>query len=226
MRVLITTRDEENWLLAPQLHFLAKNWPDCPFPIDILGGPKAREVFLGLVDEGRKDGLWLREAYCGDDSSWVNLLIWHLRGQNPNEPFLLLLNDYLVADRIEQRRMVAYYAAMKKDPEVNFIRLLACPGPTGERYRPGPAEPWHLGVFARGAEYYISLQPSIWRPRFLLGLLGPEWGIWDVELKGTKEAIGIGGIGVGTYDAAFPVTNLLRRGQIEPNAKKWMGENW
>ena len=229
MKVLITTRDAENWLLAPQLHFLVKYWPDCPFPIDVLGGPKAREVFLGLVDEGRKDGLWLREAYCGDDSSWVKLLIWHLQGQNPNEPFLLLLNDYLLADRINQRRMTAYYAVMKNDPTLSFLRLNACPGPEGpsyEEFRP-TIEEWGLSYFKLGQAYNLSLQPTIFRTSFLLKNLDPNWSAWDVEIKGSRLfAAGYPLNAVGTHDTALPVMNLLRRGEVDPVAKREMEEKW
>lgn len=223
MRVLIVTCDKSAWAVPWCLHFIEKNWPDCPWPIDVLGGPQTVETL--------RHNSQIRYCLPGDDETWAALLCAHLEEAFAHEPFLLLLEDYLTSDTIDTGRIELYAEILEEDPLLDFVRLNACPGPTG-----GPYEDftplacfadWNLSYFSLGQAYNVSLQPTIFRPWFLLRVLERFWGPFAVETEGTKAVNrGYPLHAIGTCNTAFPVANLIRRGVVESKAHDWAVENW
>lgn len=214
VRLLIQTCDKHSWAVPLCLHFLEKNFPDTPLSVDILCGK-------GMPDDINHR---VSRVIHGDDTYWSDLLLFYLSvsGLENHDAIVLLLEDYLTADRINVDRLATYIGVMDSLP-VDFIRLLNCPGPT----KPFMWDPLiGLGKFSKDAPYLSSLQPTLFRVSYLRKMLRPGESAFDFEITGTERARDIVNLALGTTDAFWPVANLIRRGVIQENVKKWMEENW
>lgn len=218
MKVLILTCDKNAWLLPKTFHFLTKFWPDCPYPVDIATG-------YGEIPEIRRPDREM-SVFRADDAIWSNLLINYLESQSPAGRTLLLLEDYLLADKIDQNAISACLKIAEVE-KAAFFRLNPCPGPNFG-FMPKWCPPClSVGEFDRNQPYLISTQPTILLNAFLLDILEIGESGWDVEIEGTKRAAEHPGLFLGTRtQTLMPVMNYLRRGEIEPGAKLEAEKKW
>jgi hypothetical protein len=101
MKVLITTCPAYRKLVPLCLKCFWHVWPDCPWPVEVLGA-------------------------TGPDKGWAtNFRRWVAAGNT--EPILLLLDDYFLT-RVNRDAM--YAAAHRAETEADMVRVAACPGPT------------------------------------------------------------------------------------------------
>jgi hypothetical protein len=211
MEILVMTCDRFQWVLPIFFHLFKKFWADCPWPVTVVGG-KALE-----------DDLDSYGVYRGDDSVWGGLLLEYLAQKDDGDFVCILLEDYVIMDEVETKKITACLNILRADPKVQFMRLNAVPGPT---------LPWipdlNIGRFDKEkASYLSSLMPTIFRVRYLRQLVEPHWTAHDVEIAGTLRARTLPGIFLGnTKGALIPIHNYLIRGRINTDAKREVEGKW
>jgi len=92
MRILVLTCDKNSWVLPKTFHFLNKFWPDCPWPVDIVTGHAEIPPIDRVVRE--------MSLFQSDDAIWSDLLLAYLETCPDSDLRLLMLEDYLLADKI------------------------------------------------------------------------------------------------------------------------------
>ncbi len=165
---------------------------------------------------------WAGQAFTvfSDDRAprvaWSDVLIQYLK--TLSEPAtVLLLDDYLLCDRVDARQVQRCWDTLLEHPEVGFVRLNPCPGP--ERCYDDL-----LGKFCYRANYLVSLQPCIWRVECLLDLLRPGESAWDFEIRGTPRAQLSSWLFLGTRANLVSVQNLMRQGVPQADVLQWIKE--
>ena len=109
-----------------------------------------------------------------EGEAWGDSLYRYLE-TNPDEPFMMLLEDYKIVDT--DATLLLEAQALAKHQGIGCVRLLPCPGPKGEtRGNFGPIHP--------ADRYSVSLQASIWRGSALKTVIKPGDSPWDAEIKG------------------------------------------
>lgn len=165
----------------------------------------------------------------GTDRGWSNNMIKHIRQEKlreRNEPFLLLLEDYIMY-KADIQVVEECVDTIEMYDNVGMVRLVPIPGPT---------LPWndHRGQHTQigrldkttHTSYCMSLQAAIWKPRTLFEVLEPDLNPWKTEGRGSRR------IAQGTIcrDAQFLCTyrpvlkykNLLRRGKPDADVMAWL----
>lgn len=213
MRVIVMTCDKNQWVLPIFWHFQEKYWPDCPWPITVVGGPKTES---DLDDY---------EVYRGDDATFSGLLLEYIQEMDDDDFLLILLEDYILMGPVDTDRVMTCYDIIRVEPEAQFMRLTACPGPTLE-WEPD----WKVGQFDKGIKeelsYLSSLMPTIWRVSHLRRLLRPGESAWDIEVAGSERARDLPGIYLGSTETLLGVQNYLWRGKARAEAVKEVEEKW
>lgn len=217
MKIVVLTCDKNTWVLPIFQHFLEKFWPDCPWPLEIVGGPGLVELVRPFYDG--KASL----VSVSHDNVWSDMLIAYLMGYHSERDLILLLfEDYVISGRIDSKAITACHNVIKADTRIRFLRLNPCPG---------PELPWipalDLGEFAKAtASYLTSTQPTIWHIGHLLRLLKPGESAWGFEIQGSERARTLPGAYLGSHKTLIPVINYLRRGRIDPAARQEMIDKW
>lgn len=216
MKVVILTCDKNQWVLPVFFHLFKKFWPDCPWPVEVVGGP---------LTEPNLDGY---TVFRGDDACFSDLLLEYLKRYDDSDLVLLFLEDLVLMDTVDTERVLGCYNAIEQNPSVMLMRLNACPGPTLP-WIPGVPE-LEIGLFDKedpsSLSYLSSLQPCIYRAGYLRRLLRPGEDPWDLEIAGSQRARTLPGHFLGSKVALVPVHNFLIRGQINPDAAKEVQEKW
>lgn len=156
-------------------------------------------------------------AYDEPGETWSQSLMRELSHLiETEESTILLLDDYILSDRVDVASVYECWKHLVNHREVGFVRLNPCPGPTLSYEHP------LLGKFDRDADYLVSLQPSIWRIECLLELLDAKESAWDFEINGTKRARDSRWEFLGTYENLISINNLMRRGVLQEDVLEWM----
>ena len=113
------------------------------------------------------------------DEGWTVNLLRFLWARKNDKPFILLLDDYMLATADGERLGIAEEFFLLRD--VGCVRLFPCPGPDV-----GMNETKAFGWISRTAPYSVSLQAAAWKPSCLLSFLRPQWLPWDVETRGSQ----------------------------------------
>ena len=211
MEIIVMTCDKHQWVLPIFLHLFKKFWPDCPWPMTVVGGKAL---------EGNLDSY---SVYRGDDSIWCDLLMEYLEPKADEDFVCIFCEDYMIMDDVDTKAINRCLKIIQADPEVQLMRLNAVPGPT---------LPWiaelGIGKFDKEkAPYLSSLVPCIWRVGYLRRLIEPGWTAHDVEIAGTLKARTLPGVYLGIESGQLiPCHNYLIRGKINPAAAKEVQERW
>jgi hypothetical protein len=163
--VVISTCQKYQEFWKPFFHFFHKFWSDCPY-----------EVYLG-TDFGNFDGV---KTICGGHNNWATNMK-NVLSQIPEESFVLLLEDFLLREKVDTERVKKYSTHLLEN-KIGCIRLFPCPGPD---------KPWalenELGEIIKGAEHRLSLQTAIWSKQVFMDLLVDGESIWNMEANGTHR---------------------------------------
>lgn len=227
MKLLIATCDAFQHVLPLTIRFLRSAWPgnECPYPIEVVTNTVKDEVDQLL----RRDGLIDTVTYLGVDAGWSNNMIKYLESSDmihTNEPFLLMLEDYIIC-HVEPAALNECINIIETHDNVGMIRLVPIPGPTinWNDYR---GRNKIVGELDRSTHtsYCMSLQIALWKPRTLYETLEPDMNPWKTEGRGSKR-IARRQICRNTHflcarESVFKYKNLLRRGKPDQEVMEWI----
>jgi len=215
MKLVVVTSD--HYVDAVPLFFRAldKFWHDCPMKTELV----YCEMPPVLSDK-KPDSI----VKLGMDQGWITNMIHYLKTPfGTEEPFLLMLEDYLICD-VDRDVMKAAESAIA-GPDVDMVRVRPTPGPTLPFSLPG------IGQIDKNEPYSMSLQAAIWKPKALLRILEAVSAAggkspWDLEITGSKIVAKMDtGLFLGTEVTGVSAYNLYRRGKKVPDVVKWAKEN-
>lgn len=215
MRIIVPTCHKYLEHIAPVFtKAVRRAWPDFPWPMTMLlanetGKPYG--LFTPLRDTPR-----FRVVYTVDHGWASNLL--NFLGDS-DEPFLLLLDDYIL-DVVDHRLLELAVQAIELST-VGMVRVHPCPGPTLDF----PFSP-ELGEIDKREPYAISLQAAIWKPQVIRDLFRHGEDPWQTEIDGSRRAAGYSGFHfLGTKASAIGYRELMKRGQVVPETQAWCEAN-
>jgi len=210
MRVVVFTCDAYSWLIPTFLHFYKKMWPDNPYETDFVTETKA----IGDIPT----------FYTGK-IPWPDGAIKYLESHEEEERFLLLLDDYVIRDPVDTKRVKAAESLCRDD--VGCVRL-------NPRVRSSRRHLFDAGIegfmqYPLDKPYSISLQPAIWQKKFLFEFLKKDEDIWQVEKEGSiriqKSKMRV--IWVNIPIITMPrAGGYMKKGKIHRRAEEWVKENW
>jgi hypothetical protein len=216
MRITFVASDDLISAVPYALKALEKAWPDCPYPIDVAYNAVAPEV------DGLRYTRLIKRPNPNYD--WVGNMIYYIRNYNMIDPFLLLLEDYLVCHLVADR--IALTADIIAKPDVGMVRIVPTPGPT---------LPYSdsIGQFDLKEPYATSLQASWWKPSTMLticeALVARErCTAWDFELEGSRIASALDlplFLGLWRGQEGMAYQNLYLRGKRFAPAEEWIRKN-
>jgi len=208
MRVVVPTCDAHAYVVPIFLKYWYRAWPDFPGPITVISNtfvpPVRNEVGCVLV---------------GPDEGWSATMLSCVEELEDNEPFMLMLEDYIVTEINHELLSVAM--GTMEVSTVGMVRLVPIPGPTIEIESVDT-----IGIIDKAEPYAISLQAAIWRPQVLRDLLRADENAWQFETQGSRRAATYHSYEfVGTYDHAMRYQNYLARGSPREEAVKWVEDH-
>lgn len=204
LRVVVTTCDKQAHVVPLFVKYFQRAWPDCPFDVEFVGNTK-------MPQEARRLG---KVVLVGEDEGWSTSMLRYIG--DSTEPFLLLLEDFFLADVVRKPFQAAVEAILQ--PNVGQVRVYPDPGPT---------LPWnnseYVGKIDKQKPYALSLQAAFWKPQVFRDLLVQGENPWQVETRGARRARSYGKyLFLGTYEKAVVYKEYLRRGEPIEETVKWM----
>ena len=170
MRIAILTCDKYNWLIPYCWHFFKKNFPDNPYPVDIL--TETEKIYFGDT------------VFYGGKVPWSTLLRNYLNSIE-DDRVLIILDDYMINGVNFERLKVA--ESICRD-DIGCINLYPhkeewmLPGEIGNGFREYSFEnTWTVGV-----------QITIWQKTYLLDVYPPGLDPWRAEHVGYANMKKIG----------------------------------
>jgi hypothetical protein len=167
MAIVIPSCDKYSDLWRPFFFFFNKYWPDCPYPIYLLGNNLR-------YDDDRVITLQL-----GQDISWSANLMKALDAIN-YQRILILLEDYFLMEPVNGGLINQYDTIMQRE-KIAYIRLVPMPPPDKDS-----EFDVRLGIINKGSASKTSLQAAIWDRDSLLYVLERTGSPWEFEIKGSK----------------------------------------
>lgn len=166
--VLVVSCDKYQDLWKPFFTLFFKYWQDCPYP-----------VYLGSNHSVYNDSR-IKTITIGDDKDWSSGFRKILE-QIPHPYVILLLEDYLLKQQVNNDRIQALAAYMKRKM-AGCLRLFPCPGPDVPCN-----DNIEVGEILKESDYRLSLQAAIWDKQVLLRLLQAGETPWQLEVRGSKR---------------------------------------
>jgi len=166
--VLVVSCDKYQDIWKPFFTLFFRYWHDCPYPI-----------YLGSNQRIYADQR-VKTIAVGDDKDWSSGFRKMLE-QIPQPYVILLLEDYLLKQRVDGDRIQALAVYMKRKM-AGCLRLFPCPGPDVPCN-----DNIDIGEILKGSDYRLSLQAAIWDKQVLLRLLVAGETPWQLEVRGSKR---------------------------------------
>ncbi len=158
---------EDAW--APFFTLFFRYWPDCPYPIYLLGETKS-------FDDAR-----VKTVHVPGRKTWSRMMRECLQVLDVDYA-LIMLEDYLLTTPAETGRLLGL-EAFARHHRATCLRLVAIPG--ADRDFKNHSE---VGEIAKGAPYRASLMASFWNTADLQQLLRDEESAWEFETIGSHRA--------------------------------------
>jgi len=210
IHVIITTCDKYSVVIPKTLTFFYRYWT-LPHRVTILG---VTEGTLRIPVDLRDNPV--SAYYVKRDVSWSANLLRYLATMDADEPFLLLMDDYIVFE--VHNNLIQAAQDMIRWDDVGCVRLVPWPGPTL------PYDVEGFGEIDKRLDYAISLQASFWKPQTFIDLLDRSWNPWQVELDGSKRARDYGAKFIGCKTCAMNYKEYFERGHRRPIHADWVDE--
>jgi hypothetical protein len=212
LAVLVSSCDKYHDLWNPFFTLFFRYWPDCPYPVYLVSNHL-------IYSDSR-----VNTIAVGDDRDWSSSLknaLLHI-----TQPYLiLLLEDYLIEERVDTEYIEALTVYMKKR-KAGCLRIFPTPGPNV-----GCVDNHRVGEISKGSDYRLSLQAAIWDREVLLGLLRVGESPWELEILGSKRTdmldmpfLSVERNRQGVYPITYFCTAVLR-GKWMPDAVKLCKKN-
>lgn len=187
-----------------------KNWPDCPYKTYMISN-------FDFVDS-----IEIEPICTGEEINWCDRMEKALK-KIPEETFILLLEDYLIGNKV-QTRIVQKYMDLFKKNQMKYLRLINIPKANCKSNSP-------VVPISDNMEYGINLQPAVWSKKYFMSLLqttGGKRSAWDFEVSLLKEAQkGENCLKEGCYTTETNLLNIhngVLKGKWFPNEVKFFRE--
>lgn len=210
MKVVVATCDKNSWLLNTFFHFFDKFWSDCPFRKEI-------------ITETKPDNFPNTFVFQAGKLAWSDMMIKYLK-ERQSIWIILLLEDYLLRSPVDMNRIAQVLSVL--DEDVGCVRLNE-----RDKYAEGYsriASQTGFREYPLCAPYSLSLQASIWKCSYLLGLLEEGESPWQTEKRGSMRT--------GQFEQRvlwvnepildYELGGCLKKGTMIPKMEKWIRENW
>jgi len=183
MTIIVPTCAAYADILTPFVHFFEKFWPDCPYRKILINSPNDYRGFENFRTQS--------------DLGWIANVLFLMETQGVSGNVLLLLDDYLLTQRISNEEIERADRFVQDD--VGYIRLLPF---SDNAYNSGLGWLWpsqlsynqwyNLADLDRNSpkkltRLPISLQPAIWNGEFVRRFFNPNWSPWQLEVLGSRE---------------------------------------
>jgi hypothetical protein len=195
--LLVVSCDRYADLWSPFFSVLARQWPDCPFPL-FLGTNRKTFNEAGVTC-----------LPVGDDIGWADGLSAMLARLDA-EYALVFLDDFFLtgSPRGDVIQRLGRVAAQNR---VGCLRLHPVPPPS----RRLPDHP-ELGEIQVGDPYRVSTQVAFWRIDTLRKLLVPGHSPWDFELLGSRSSDELAEPFWSVREPTLPYRHVVERGRWMP----------
>jgi len=131
----------------------------------------------------------------------------------PEDVFYFCCEDYIVDPEVDVSKVHDAFDFACETDNLGFLRL-SHHKKVKLAHKDGPYAPMNPGY-----QYYISLQPSIWRKEYFKHCLKPGEDAWITEINGSKRARGHSSlISYGCTSPVFWYENFYKSGQYMRNS--------
>lgn len=213
--VVCVTCDKYSRLIPGFCHFLAKYWPDRPWPLQIVAEREQPWFPTGV-------GYY----YYGRDRGWSTNMCQFL-DEVATEYIVLLLDDYYLSEPANGPLLSWLMSTMQEDKTIGYINLR----PWGDDMLGGrDLVSWqqvggkpNVGEYDKEtAQYLLSLQPGLWAARRLRQLLRKGEDERQAEIVGTERARAVSFRMLGVLEFPLPYVNVTRYGEYRDGAREWL----
>lgn len=172
LAILVVSYDGYSDLWDDFFNLLKANWPDRHFPTYLANNIK-KPNYPGV-----------RVINCGEDAQWSKRTTIAL--EQIKEPYVcLLLEDYFIGDKVNNRFILDAIELMKQD-QISYYKLNSFSKIRTKKYKHYN----NIQLIPSGLEYGVSLQAAIWDKKFLIKLLGKEnYSAWKFEHDRNREKL-------------------------------------
>lgn len=199
--VLIPSTDSFRDVWEPALACIAKNWPDCPYPVR-------------TVTETGQFG-----EHCiktGDDLGWSGNLVHAIDQLNCD--FVLMFLDDMLVESVDQASVSRAEAWMTNHPEAGAIQV----GPSAVVYETDRIETWRAKI-KKQSLYRVTTGPCIWRREFLREIASQTDSPWEFEINGSRLSSTMDKEIHLSLDRPLKVHyTAITRGHVERGAKRFL----
>ncbi len=148
--------------------FFKKYWNDCKYKL----------ILLTDYDVENSASKYFDEVVCLDGTYYEMISTAVKKAETPY--VMLFMDDYLMAEKVNNEDIDKYIEAAKKYKAAN-IRFEKSDIIKSYNYNE------EFEYFKAGTAYSVTTQAGIWDAVKLLEYLKPEWSAWDFERKGSFE---------------------------------------
>jgi len=208
MRIVVPTYDQcSAWLIPIFMHFYKKNWPDSPYPIDVL------------TETQELEGV---NTFCAGEIPWSDMWIKYLESID-DEQVLLLLDDFILDKPV--RTDVVQQAERFCNSDVGMVHLYYRPKVDCFYFESGFADFKEFPLFHPNS---CSTAPAIWQRKHFLNILRSGENPWRFEINGSKRVPLLMKRVMSTKIPAisFCPGGYMHRGEVYQPTAKWVKENW
>ena len=200
MKIVVLTCNKYRWLVPVFLYFYKKHWPDNPYKTEIV------------TESEHIDGT----VFYSRDPSWATSVIKYIK-QSEEDKFLLILEDYLIRQAVNTKRVRIAEKLCIKD--VGYVRLRNSPKKGINRHT--------ININIKGFREYpierrfaMVVQTGIYQKKFLLDILREGESAWETESEGLHRIRKLKPkwrvLWPEEHIIDYPARGLLRKGILEP----------
>lgn len=207
MKVVVFGSDHYLEKLMPTFtHFYHEFWPDNPWLTEVVSQTYDVPGYATRL--------------TGPDENFSQqVLSW--AATEPDEPFLMLLDDYFLTEPVKTDVVEHCYQVMLDDPDVVHINLWVIGDDVWKRKYDD-----YLGEFDKAeCNWLFQNQAGLWRPRLLRDVTRPDEDGWRMETKGSRRAKSYPGKFLTVYENAINYTNYMGRAAPRQEGIEWLKAN-
>jgi len=206
MKVVIITCNKHAWVITLFLYFYGENWTNNPYKTEIV------------TESKHIDGI----VFYSRDSSWATSIIKYIK-QSKEEKFLLILEDYLIRQVVDTKKVRIAEELCTGD--IGYVRLSNFPSKYSKRHT--------LNVNIKGFREYplnrrfaMTTQIGIYQRDFLFDILRAGETAWQTERNGSERLSKLTHKWKGFWPESCIIDyhwgGLLRKGDLRPAVLKWI----
>jgi len=208
VKVVIFGSDNYLMKLMPTFdHFYRKFWPENEWTTEVVSQTVAVAEYPTRL--------------TGPDENFSQQVLRWVAQEPPDEPFMMLLDDYFITKPVKVDVIKHAYEVMQSDPRVVHINLWVI---GDDKWKWQYDE--HLGEFDKSeCRWLFQNQAGLWRPRLLRDLTRQDENGWKMETQGSQRAKEYPGRFLTVYENAIDYVNYMGREAPRQEGIEWLEAN-